>query len=146
MKNFEGISFLWAVGLLALIGTVYALRAFLGYRNVTQDAEQDYDYKKEHKMLDRRIGREGYIRVFKRLHNPRRPAYIAATVFAIFYHRLAPGTPKYEIDQQIKEEETGERDTPTYDNDWGLPPCMIIGGVLFGFVSVAYRIVSKAIN
>ena len=202
MKNFEGISFLWAVGLLALIGTVYALRAFLGYRNVTQDAEQDYDYKKEHKMLDRRISREGYIRVFKRLHNPRRPAYIAATVFAILiltwpimaamsflfellyqftnqnrvfepgflvwqfmiffglifswtaisylmarrYHRLAPGTPKYEIDQQIKEEETGERDTPTYDNDWGLPPFMIIGGVLFGFVSVAYRIVSKAIN
>ena len=202
MKNFEGISFLWAVGLLALIGLIYALRAYLGYRSVAQDAAQDYDYKKTRGMLDKRISREGYIRVFRRLHNPRRPAYIAAGVFAILiltwpimavmsfllellyqltgqsrvfepgflvwqfmiffgmifswtgityamarrYHRLAPGTPKYEMDQQIQEEETGERDTPIIDNDWGLPPFIIIGGVLFGFLSIAYRIVSRSIN
>jgi len=75
-----------ALPILSLIGLVYALRAFLGYRSVSQDAEQDYEYKKEqkeHKMLDGRISRDGYIRVFKRLHNPRRPTYIAATVFAI---------------------------------------------------------------
>jgi len=83
MKNFEGISFLWAIGLLALIGLLYSIRAFIGFRDVARDAQDDYDYKQERKMLDGRLSREGYIRVFKRLHNPRRPAYIATGIFAI---------------------------------------------------------------
>lgn len=83
MQNFDGISFLWAVGLLALIGLFYAVRAFIGFRSVARDAQEDYDYKAERSMLDGRLSREGYIRAYKRLHNPRRPAYIAATVFLI---------------------------------------------------------------
>ena len=83
MKNFEGISFLWAIVGLAIIGLLYSLRAYIGFRDVARDAEEDYDYKQERSMLDGRLSREGYIRVFKRLHNPRRPAYIATGIFAI---------------------------------------------------------------
>ncbi|MEP3889091.1 MAG: hypothetical protein ABJN69_01415 [Hellea sp.] len=164
MQKFDGISFLWVVALLAVIALLYGLRAFLGYRNIERDAAEDYDYKQEHAMLDGRISREGYIKVFKRLHNPRRPAYIATTLLAILvltwpimgalsvllellyqetgrnrvfepgflvwqfsiffaiilswtgiayfmarrYHRRAPGTPKYEMDQQALEEKTGQ--------------------------------------
>jgi len=83
MKNFEGISFIWAVVLLALIGLLYSFRAYVGFRDVARDAEEDYDYKQERGMLDGRLSRDGYIQVFKRLHNPRRPAYIATGIFAI---------------------------------------------------------------
>ena len=164
MQKFDGISFLWAVALFAAIGLLYAVRAFIGYRNVSQDAVDDYDYKQEQRMLDGRVSREGHIQVYKRLHNPRSPAYIAMTILAILvltwpimailsfllellyqatgrnrvfepgflvwqfsiffaiilswtgiayfmarrYHRRAPGTPKYEMDQQALEEKTGQ--------------------------------------
>ena len=202
MQNFDGISFLWAVALLAAIAMVYAARAFLGYRNVARDAQEDYDYKQERGMLDGRISRDGYIRVFKRLHNPRYPAYIASTIFAILvltwpimaglsfflellyqlsgrsrvfepgylvwqfciffaiifswtaiayvmarrYHRLTPGTARYEMDQQALEEQTGQREKVVYENDWGLPPFMIISGVFIGFISVAFGLISRALN
>lgn len=194
MKNFDGISFLWAVALLAFIGVVYGLRAVVGYRNISKDAAEDYDYKQERGMLDRRVSREGYIRVFKRLHNPRNPAYIASTILAILvltwpimgvlsfllellyqatgrnrvfepgflvwqfsiffaiilswtgiayfmarrYHRLAPGTPKYEMDQQALEEKTGQREKVVYENDWGIPPFMAIIGLLLLIAFVIY--------
>jgi len=192
MQNFDGISFIWAIVLLALIGGFYALQAYLGFRNVAQDAEGDYDYKQERSMLDGRLSRESYIKVFKRLHNPRRPAYIAATIFLIIvltlpimavlsvlleqlyqftgrnrvfepgflvwqfciffgvifswtgiayfmarrYHLHAPGTSAYETEQQILEDETGQRDKPVIENDWGIPPFLaIIGFILFvGFI------------
>ncbi|MDB2437305.1 hypothetical protein N9W89_01200 [Hellea sp.] len=188
MQKFEGISFLWAVALLALIGLGYGVRAIIGYRQIAKDAEQDYDYKQERGMLDGSLSREGYIKLFKRLHNPRRPAYIALGIFAILiltwpimgllsvlleqlyqlsgrnrvfepgflvwqfsiffgiifswtaiayaiarrYHLLAPGTTKYETEQQIKEEKTGQRDKVVIANDWGIPPFLaIIGFVVF---------------
>lgn len=83
MQKFEGISFLWAVAILAIVGLFYGLRAFIGYRNVARDAAQDYDYKLEQGMLDGRLSREGYIRAYKRFHNPRGSLYIAATLGAI---------------------------------------------------------------
>lgn len=194
MQKFDGISFLWAVALLAAIGLLYGLRAFFGYRNVSQDAIDDYDYKQERGMLDGKVSREGYIQVFKRLHNPRRPAYIAMTILAILvltwpimavlsfllellyqvtgrnrvfepgflvwqfsiffaiilswtgiayfmarrYHRRAPGTPKYEMDQQALEEETGQREKVVYDNDWGIPPFMAIIGFVLLIAFVIY--------
>ena len=83
MQKFDGISFLWAVGLLAVLGCLYGIRALIGYRNIERDAAEDYDYRQERNMLDGRVSRDGHIAVFKRLHNPRRPAYIAITIFAI---------------------------------------------------------------
>jgi len=193
MQNFDGISFLWAVGLLSFIGLAYGLRAFLGFLTVARDAQEDYDYKQERGMLDDRISREGYIRVFRRLHNPRRPAYIAAGIFTILiltwpimailsvlleqiyqlsgrnrvfepgflvwqfciffgiifswtsiayaiarrYHRLSPGTAKYETEQQIQQEETGHRDKPVYDNDWSLQS-LLAGAGFFLFIILLF--------
>ena len=198
MQKFDGISFLWAVALLAVIGFLYGLRAFMGYRNVSQDAVEDYDYKQERGMLDGRVSREGHIQVYKRLHNPRSPAYIAMTILAILvltwpimailsfllellyqatgrnrvfepgflvwqfsiffaiilswtgiayvmarrYHRRAPGTPKYEMDQQALFERTGEREKVVYENDWGKPAYLVI----FDFIIKAiFRLVRKDI-
>jgi len=197
MQNFDGISFLWAVGLLAFIGVFYALRAILGFRAVAQDAQDDYDYKKECNMLDGRLSRDGYIRVFKRLHSPRRPAYVASAIFAIIvltwpimgalsflleqlyqftgrsrvfepgflvwqfciffgiifswtsisyalarrYHRLAPGTPKYETDQQLQEEELGYRDKPVYETDWTLQSLLAgLGFFLFVIIIIWWKL------
>ena len=181
MRNFDGISFIWALALLILIGLLYTIRAYIGFRDVARDAEEDYDYKHERGMVDSRLSRDGYIRVFKRLHNPRRPAYIATAIFAILlltwpimgalsflleqlyqlsgrnrvfepgflvwqfciffgiifawttisyaiarrYHKLAPGTPTYETEQQILEEQTGFREKVVYENDWGIPPVLV---------------------
>jgi len=196
MQKFEGISFLWAIALLFFIGLSYAVRALIGFRSVAKDAAEDYAYKKDNKMLDGRLSEEGYVSVFKRLHSPRRPAYVATAIFTILmltwpimavlsvlleqlyqltdrnrvfepgflvwqfciffgmifswtaigyamarrYHMRAPGTLAYETEQQILEEQTGQREKVVYDNDWGLPPFMVIGGVFFGFAAVIYRI------
>lgn len=83
MQNFDGISFWWAIAILIAIGVVYALRAFFGYRNVARDAEADYDYKQPQGMIDKRLSKEGYIRAYKRFHNPRGPAYVAGAIAAI---------------------------------------------------------------
>ena len=83
MRNFEGISFWWAIAIFTVIGLVYALRAFIGYRVVARDAEDDYNYKQPQGMIDKRLSKEGYIRAYKRFHNPRGPAYVAAAVGAI---------------------------------------------------------------
>ena len=83
MKSFEGISFWWAIIILAVIGLVYALRAFLGYRNVARDAEEDYNYKHPQGMIDKRLSKAGYIRAYKRFHNPRGSAYVAGAIAAI---------------------------------------------------------------
>lgn len=184
MRNFEGISFLWAVAILALIGLLYSVRAYIGFRDIERDAQEDYGYKQERGMLDGRLSREGYIRVFKRLHSPRRPAYIATAIFAILiftwpimgalsflleqlyqlsgqnrvfepgflvwqfciffgiilswaaisyvvarrYHIRAPGTLKYETEQQVEEERTGKREELVIENDWGIPPLLAITG------------------
>ena len=196
MQKFEGISFLWAIVLLAVIGLSYAVRALIGFRGVAKDAAEDYDYKQSNKMLDGRLSQEGYISVFKRLHSPRRPAYIATAIFTILiltwpimavlsvllewlyqftdrnrvfepgflvwqfciffgmifswtgvayfmarrYHMRAPGTAAYETEQQILEEQTGAREKVVYDNDWGMPPFMVIGSVFLGFAAIIYRI------
>lgn len=194
MRSFEGISFLWAVALLALIGLLYSLRAYFGFRDVARDAEDDYDYKQERGMLDGQLSRDGYVRVFKRLHNPRRPAYIATAILAILiltwpimgalsfileqlyqlsgrnrvfepgflvwqfciffgiifswtaisyivarrYHLRAPGTAQYEIEQQIKEEKTGQRDRPLIENDWGIPPFLAIAGFVIFLILIIF--------
>ena len=63
---------------------MYAVRAAVGYYNVARDAKADYDYKYPQGMVDDRLTEEAYIRVYKRVYNPRSLVYIAATIFAIF--------------------------------------------------------------
>jgi len=84
MISFGGISFNWFILLFICIGIIYALRAGLGYYNVARDAKADYDYKFPQGMIDARLDESRYIKIYKRVHNPRSTAYIAATIFAVF--------------------------------------------------------------
>lgn len=83
MKSFDGISFWWAIAILAIIGMVYALRAYVGYKHVARDAEADYEYKFPQGMIDSRLSKAGYIRAYRRFHNPRGFAYVAGAITAI---------------------------------------------------------------
>ncbi len=83
MLNFETYSLLWFFGFIALLAAIYFMRAFLGYRQVTQDAEADYDYKFKEGMTDKRLSRDGYIRAYKRFYAPRNYAYIGGGILAI---------------------------------------------------------------
>lgn len=199
MKSFEGISFWWAIVILAVIGLVYALRAFLGYRNVARDAEEDYNYKHPQGMIDKRLSKAGYIRAYKRFHNPRGSAYVAGAIAAILiltwpamallefileqawqlsgrsraiepgflvwqfiiffsiigiwvaisyisakrYHRGAPGTLAYEMNQESRMAETGEEEKIIRDNDSGLPPFLIESGVILLLILIIYRVLVR---
>lgn len=195
MRSFEGISFWWAVVILAVIGFIYAVRAFLGYRAVARDAEDDFNYKQPQGMIDKRLSKEGYIRAYKRFHNPRGPAYVAVTVGAILvltwpamallefileqawqlsgrsrviepgflvwqfiiffsiigiwvaisyviskrYHRLAPGTFAFEIEQELLFDETGKREKASDGNDGAAPPYLIEAIVILLLILIIYR-------
>jgi len=84
MITFGGLSFNWFILGFACIGLVYAVRAILGYYNVANDAKADYDYKFPQGMIDERLSQDSYIRVYKRVHNPRNLAYVAGAIFAVF--------------------------------------------------------------
>jgi len=47
------------------------------------DAQDDFDYKSQHKMLPKGLSQAGYIRAYKRFHNPRAPLYVALIMLAI---------------------------------------------------------------
>jgi len=83
MQKFEGISFLWALGMVALLALIYGVRAFIGYRKVAQDAQTDYDYRSGENMLPKHITHDGFIKAYKRHNNPRGSAYMAAGLSAI---------------------------------------------------------------
>jgi len=83
MQKFEGISFLWALVLVAIIALIYGVRAFIGYRNVARDAEADYTYRREQNMLNPKLDKDGYMRAYKRFNNPRGLAHVASGLAAI---------------------------------------------------------------
>ncbi len=83
MQKFEGISFLWALGLVGMLALIYGVRAFIGYRKVARDAQTDYTYRQGENMLPRNLSQEGFIRAYKRHNNPRGSAYMAAGLSAI---------------------------------------------------------------
>jgi len=83
MKNFEGISFWWALFLMAGLALIFGVRAFLSHRQVIQDAKADYDYKRANGMLPDALGRETYERIYRRVYGPRGPAHVAIAMAAI---------------------------------------------------------------
>jgi len=72
MPSLSGLSFHWALLIIGVIVVFYGLRAVIGYRNVARDAQDDFDYKSQHKMLPKDLSQAGYIRAYKRFHNPRK--------------------------------------------------------------------------
>lgn len=83
MPGLQGISFLWAAALIAVLALVYAVRAWLGYRQVAQDASDDYEYKAAQGMVDKRLSKAGYIRAYKRYYAPRAHLYTFIGLLAI---------------------------------------------------------------
>ena len=58
-----------------------------------------------------------------------------AYAMARHYHRRTPGSFQYEIEQELKEIQTGARDTVKYENDFGVPPFIMITGVFLIFIA-----------
>jgi amino acid transporter len=83
MPSLSGLSFNWVFLIVGIIIFIYGLRAFLGYRNVARDAEDDYQYKVKNGMDDPRLTKEAYIRAYKRFYNPRGPLYVAGTLLVM---------------------------------------------------------------
>ena len=140
MQKFEGISFVWALALLALLALIYGVRAFLGYRQVAQDAEEDYAFKSKEGMVDPRLSREGYIRAYKRYYSPRSKAYIAAAFIAV----LALTAPAFAVINFALEQlwiATG-RD-PIYQPGFLVWQFMIFFGILATWATTVYFIARR---
>lgn len=83
MPSLSGLSFNWMFLIVGVVILVYGLRAFIGYRNVARDSEEDYAYKVKLGMDDPRLTKEGYIKAYKRFYNPRGPLYVAVTLLTM---------------------------------------------------------------
>ena len=83
MQKFEGISFVWALALMGSIAFIFTLRAFIAWRQVRNDAQADFDYKKSNGMVDDTLNRETYEQIYRRVYNPRGPLHVAAAMLII---------------------------------------------------------------
>ncbi len=83
MQKFEGISFVWALVLMGVIALVFALRAFIGWRQVRTDARDDFNYKQTRGMVPGAMTRETYEDIYRRVYNPRGPIHVAGAMVAI---------------------------------------------------------------
>ena len=83
MLDFGNYSFLWALAIGVLISLFYGARAVLGFRQVSEDAASDYDYKLSEGMLPEGQDKAAYLRAYKRAHAPRAPAYVATALLCV---------------------------------------------------------------
>ena len=83
MQKFQGISFVWALVLMAVLALIFGIRAFWGWRNVCSDAHADYEYKRANGMVPDAIERETYERIYRRVYGPRGPLHVAGAMLAI---------------------------------------------------------------
>ena len=83
MKFFSGISFIWALVLMAVIAVIFALRAFLAWYFIRRDAQEDYKYKQANGMVPDAVDRENYERIYRKVYSPRGPIHIAAAMIGI---------------------------------------------------------------
>ncbi|HFB54488.1 MAG TPA: hypothetical protein ENJ46_01070 [Hellea balneolensis] len=79
----NGISFLWALGVVAVLAIVLGVRAFVEYKKLPAEAAQEYDYRVAENLHDNKTDKEQYVRAYRRAHAPRATAYLAATLAAI---------------------------------------------------------------
>lgn len=86
MDRFAASSLNWVMGMIFVISLIYAVRAYFGYKTVAADAVSDYHYKKENGMVRPTLSEDGYVRAYKRFHNPRGHLHIAVAtgIMAIF--------------------------------------------------------------
>lgn len=83
MQKFEGISFIWALVLMAVLALVFGIRAFMAWHSVRSDARADYEYKRSNGMVPDALDRETYEAIYQRVYSPRGPIHVAAAMLAI---------------------------------------------------------------
>ncbi len=83
MQHLTGISFWWALILMALLALVFGVRALLGWQRVRNDAREDYEYKRGNGMVPDALSQDEYERIYKRVYGPRGPAHVAGAMVAI---------------------------------------------------------------
>ncbi len=83
MQSFDGISFWWALTLMATLAVFFGLRAGLAWMRVRADAREDYEYKYGNGMLPDTLAREAYERIYRRVYRPRGPLHVAGAMVAI---------------------------------------------------------------
>jgi len=83
MKSFEGISFLWAIALMAGLAAIFSLRALLAWLSVRRDARADFDYKRTQGMVPDAMDRDNYEKIYARVYGPRGPIHVAGAMLAI---------------------------------------------------------------
>ena len=83
MEFLNGNGFLAIIGCLSLFALTYVARALLGYRNVRQDAREDFAYKRENVMIDPDTPEQLYVKAYTRAHGPRHVKYMAGAMTAI---------------------------------------------------------------
>ena len=83
MQFFDGISFIWALILMACLACLFGIRALLAWYGVRRDAQADYSYKQANGMVPDSIDRENYEKIYRKVYNPRGPIHIAAAMLGI---------------------------------------------------------------
>lgn len=83
MRSFQGISFWWALTLLATIALVFAFRSWWGARRVRADAQADYAYKLKNDMIPTGLDQASYEQLYRRVYGPRAQFYIFIGVVGI---------------------------------------------------------------
>ncbi|MEP6342738.1 MAG: hypothetical protein ABJ275_05430 [Maricaulaceae bacterium] len=58
--------------LILLLAIIFAVRAYVNYKAVKQDAQDDYAYKNSRGMIDERLSETGYRRAYMRFYSPRK--------------------------------------------------------------------------
>ena len=83
MQHFDGISFWWALILMAALALIFGLRAALGWVRVRKDARDDYVYKQGNNMMPGALTQSDYEKIYCRVYGPRGPIYVAAAMVGI---------------------------------------------------------------
>ena len=75
---------LWAVfGPVALVALAVTLRALIGWRGLSQDANDDFDYRTQHGMLPATVTREDFVATYRRVNGPRAATYAALALWTV---------------------------------------------------------------
>ena len=83
MDFVEQTALLWPALAVGLVALIYALRAWMGYRQVRRDAVDDFAYKSHKGMIDPEVTQSDYVRAYIRYYGPRSIAYIAGGLTAV---------------------------------------------------------------
>ena len=81
--SFANSPLLWILAGLAGIAAIYAVRAFLGYRRVRQDAAAEYAFRASENMHGSELPFADFESVYLRANGPRAQAFMAAGLGAI---------------------------------------------------------------